>query len=234
MIQICPLRILRTSVVLPALVLLMFLSGCAATVKKIESLDNPSVEVAAGKSVYLLSVNLKNRYKPDHQPQLQTIIVHNKAVDDEPLWFTIPDTPAVIADRLFGLGFSKSSEDPELGNDYFVHLVLEPGQYTLRTLFSHSPGLIAKGTFHTPIFQDIEAREPGVYYLGHVDAVVRERKGNELRAGSVTPLVDQALVGASGGTFDVEISDQWETDGPAFGIKYPSLEGINIIKAVLR
>lgn len=31
-----------------------------------------------------------------------------------------------------------------------------------------------------------------VYYLGHVEAVVRKRTGNELKAGSTVPLIDRA------------------------------------------
>ena len=43
-------------------------------------------------------------------------------------------------------------------------------------------------------------------------ATVRERTGNEFKAGPSLPLIDQAIAGASGGIFDVDISDRWDTD----------------------
>lgn len=89
------------------------------------------------------------------------------------------------------------------------------------------------GFFFTPLHSSFEAKEPGVFYLGHVNATVRERQGNEFKAGPSVPLIDQAVAGASGGTFDVEITDQWSTDEAAFLSKFPVLTGISVQKALL-
>jgi len=62
---------------------------------------------------------------------------------------------------------------------------------------------------------------------------VRERQGNEFKAGASIPLIDQAVVGASGGTFDVEISDQFATDEALFRDKFVALKDIEIRKAIL-
>lgn len=72
-----------------------------------------------------------------------------------------------------------------------------------------------------------------VYYLGHIEGVIRERQGDEERAGSVIPLIDQAIIGASGGTWDVEISDRYEEDMKKFVERFPVLENVVIEKQVL-
>jgi len=213
------------------LILVSTTIGCA-TVEKMEFPDNPGTELDAGKSIYLLSVNLRNTYKPNHQPKLRSILIDKKGSEDSTI-FTIPNTHADVLNRLLLLGFTKESDDPKTGNSYLAHIVLEPGQYTLRHLFSESSGLLIWGTFITPIHEDIDVNEPGVYYLGRVNAVVRERVANEFKAGSPIPLLDQSVVGASGGTFDVEIINQWGIDKSAFLTQFPSLRSLNVINAVL-
>jgi len=79
----------------------------------------------------------------------------------------------------------------------------------------------------------VNATTPGVYYLGHVDATVRERTGNEFKAGAPIPLIDQAVAGASSGTFDVAITDRWTQDESLFKNKYPALKKATINKSVL-
>lgn len=56
---------------------------------------------------------------------------------------------------------------------------------------------------------------------------------NEFRAGLPFPLVDQAVTGFSGGTFDVEIIDQFEKDELEFKSRFPALRDVNIQKAIL-
>lgn len=90
-------------------------------------------------------------------------------------------------------------------------------------------GIRTGRALHSPI----EVKESGVYYLGHVSAVVRERQGEEFKAGPTIPVVDQAVVGASGGTFDVVIGDQFERDETLFRAKFPALNGVKIQKTLL-
>lgn len=75
--------------------------------------------------------------------------------------------------------------------------------------------------------------QPGVFYLGHVDATVRDRKGDEFKAGPMLPLIDQAAAGASGGIFDIEVSDRWEPDEATFRSTFPELSTIVIQKSIL-
>lgn len=72
-----------------------------------------------------------------------------------------------------------------------------------------------------------------MFYLGHINATVRKRIGGEFKAGASIPLIDQAIAGASGGTFDIEISDQWENDKTKFLTKFPALASVEIKKSIL-
>lgn len=61
---------------------------------------------------------------------------------------------------------------------------------------------------------------------------MRERQGNEFHAGPVIPLIDQAAVGASGGTFDVEVVDAESSDEALFRTRFPALRTATIHKAM--
>lgn len=89
------------------------------------------------------------------------------------------------------------------------------------------------GFFFTPIHENLEAKGPVVFYLGHVSATVRERKEDEFKAGASIPLIDQVVAGASCGTFDIEISNQWGKDEPLFRKSFPVLASIDIQKVIL-
>ena len=110
---------------------------------------------------------------------------------------------------------------------------LAPGQYEIVGLTSLVQSFPFMGSYFTPIHSQITSSSGGVYYLGHIDATVRERQGNEFKAGASIPLIDQAVVGASGGTFDVEISNAFATDEALFRTKFPALAKAEIRQAVL-
>ncbi|MGZ3238217.1 MAG: hypothetical protein ACXU8A_12670, partial [Burkholderiaceae bacterium] len=98
---------------------------------------------------------------------------------------------------------------------------------------SFGRGVLIMGSFFAPLHENLDATGPGVFYLGHVNAVVRARNGEEFKAGPAIPLIDQGVIGASGGSFDIEISDEWAKDESAFRTKFPALSGVTIQKAIL-
>jgi hypothetical protein len=61
-----------------------------------------------------------------------------------------------------------------------------------------------------------------------------ERKEGEKRSGLVLPLLDQAVCGFSGGTFDITVTDRSATDIPYFLRAYPALTGMTIGKAIMQ
>lgn len=77
--------------------------------------------------------------------------------------------------------------------------------------------------FFAPLNAEMQLPGSGIFYLGHVNATVRERIENEFRAGLPIPLVDQAVTGFSGGNFDIEIIDQFEKDEPEFRARFLAL-----------
>ncbi len=201
-----------------ALVLLL-MTACAAA-PKMDFLQQPQTEISAGKSIYLLSVNQRNTYKPKYQPKLHMVMLENTDTEKRTNFVLGPEAKI-------------ESEDAETGNRYLTHFSLEPGNYVLRHLYSINAGFPIYGSFLAPVHSDLVVDEPGVYYLGNLSAVVRQRQGNEFKAGSSIPLLDQSAVGASGGTFEIEISDQWARDRGEFVARYPQLQNVEIRPAVM-
>jgi hypothetical protein len=110
---------------------------------------------------------------------------------------------------------------------------LEAGRYEIRGLTRLARSFPINSFFFAPLHSSLESKESGVFYLGHVTATVRERQGTEFKAGPTLPLIDQAVSGASGGTFDITISDEFATDEAVFRSKFPALAGVTIKKAIL-
>jgi hypothetical protein len=211
-------RLIAVSAVLVAVVL----SGCATRMQMAFQDDSERL-TEKSKPVLLMTATIKNIYKPDYQPRLLVVNVEKpdaKGSEDR-LNFTM-DEKATVA-----------GGSPNTGNSYLLRLVLEPGRYQIMGLRALAQVFPFNGSFFAPMHSSIEVKGPGVYYLGRVNATVRERKGNEFKAGASIPLIDQAIVGASGGTFDIEIRDDFATDEGAFRAKFPALTGVKIEKAIL-
>lgn len=205
-----------------AFALLVLLTGCA-NVSKMPLLSGADIVSPTGKPIFLASVTLKNSYRTRYQPELKYVYVSN---DDG------------SADKT-GTTFAMDSEGTYSGDNedapptYLVRLEMDPGKYTLRGFMSVARGFPFIVSFYTPIHAPVTASKSGVYYLGAIDAVVRERQGDEFKAGPSIPLIDQAVGGASGGTFDVVISDNWSQDEPRFRKTFPALGKTEITKSVL-
>jgi hypothetical protein len=121
----------------------------------------------------------------------------------------------------------------EAGNTYLLRMELPPGRYDIVGMTSRSGVFPIAGMFFAPLQVPLEVKENGVFYIGRINATVRERQGNEFRAGPPIPLIDQAVVGASGGTFDVEIVDAQATDEDLFRTRFPALKDVPVRKAML-
>jgi hypothetical protein len=198
------------------------LSGCA-TPTKLAFAKDPNTPPKADDRIFLMTATLRNSYHTSHQMKLLVVNVEkaNAKTSAERLNFTIDDS-------------AKSESDSAiLGNSYFLALKLEPGGYVIRGLTARSITFPTNTLFFAPLHADLQVTGPGVFYLGHIDATVRERQNNEFKAGPTIPLIDQAAGGASGGTFDIEISDNWETDKTRFLAKFPALKAVTVTKTVL-
>lgn len=200
----------------------VFLSGCANFTGM--AFREPSEKLTATSNpIYLMTATIKNDYRANWQPKINIVHVDKEGAKES-------------ADRLnFTVDAAARNESglSSLGNSYLFRMELPPGRYEIRGMSSTAAGFPIIGQFFTPMLSPLESKEPGVYYLGHVRATVRERTEKDFKAGPTIPLIDQAVVGASGGTFDVEITDQFAIDEAAFRAKFPALADVKIKKAIL-
>jgi hypothetical protein len=207
---------------LAAISLALALTGCATRTQMPFQLDTDRF-TEKNKPVYLMTATIKNTYRTSFQPRLIVVNVEKPGAKE-------------AADRLNFVMDDKArneTDSADAGNSYLLRLELEPGRYEIRGFTSLARSFPVNGFFFVPMHSPLESKDSGVFYLGHVSATVRERQGNEFRAGSPIPLIDQAVAGASGGTFDVVITDEFAVDEAAFRSKFPALNGVKITKAIL-
>jgi hypothetical protein len=203
------------------LIAALIVSGCATPTKM--AFENEADKVKNDKAVFLLTTTLKNGYKTSYQPKAIVLHVERASVKDssDRLNFLMDDKAKIELDTV------------QAGNTYLVRMELEPGDYVIRGVTGFSGVFPVRGTFFAPLHAEVKATQPGVYYLGHVAATVRERQENEFRAGPPIPLVDQAVTGFSSGTFDVVVSDRFDQDEQMFKTRFPVLREASIRKAPL-
>ena len=118
--------------------------------------------------------------------------------------------------------------------EYLLSYELESGAYNFHSIagvYDHFP---ITGGGPVPLNFEIMIEPNSIIYLGHLDIVMRAKKNDsEISAGSVVPLIDQALVGASSGTYDVIVEDKYDEDIKLFRAEYPALQKAKIEKAIL-
>lgn len=212
---------LKRIMVVVAAVLVLLLSGCASNSKMAFSNDTDVIS-KTGKPIFLMSVTLKNSYK-NFQPKLSVVTVDRAVqVDGNPGYdFGIDDKA------------KNEIDTAEAGNSYLLRMELENGEYVIRGLTSSRFAVLIYTSFYTPLNLNLKSAGSGVFYVGHIEATIRERKDNEFRAGPQIPLIDQAVGGASGGTFDVVISDKWDSDKQKFPSEFPVLNTVEVKKSIL-
>lgn len=208
--------------VIPLIALTLAMSGCANRAPMAFS-DDAKTDLKTSKPIFLMTSTLRNTYRTSFQPKLLFVNVEKAIVNSSADHFNF-----VMDDKA-----KNESDSATEGSSYLLRMELEQGEYVIRGLTSHGRSFPIQGLFFTPLHSKLVSKNPGVLYIGHVEVNLRERQGEEFKAGPSFPLIDQAIIGASTGTFDVEITDQWDKDGPKFLAKFPILNGVNIQKAIL-
>ncbi len=198
--------------------MLFVLAGCAANMPL--STNQETIDVSK-KSIALVSVKVANKYKPSYQPGMMYAFFFPEGEEGEKTHIDIKTDPVA------------SVEDEY--NEYLLNFSLKPGTYNFAAIWGqYQVPLLLNATCVIPLLSKVEIKPNCVSYLGHIDAVIRKRNNDgEQRAGAIVPLIDQAVVGFSGGTFDVAISDQYERDMGRFLVKYPALSNVAVEKNVL-
>lgn len=180
--------------------ILLSLSGCASIKDAPFSHDTKSIDTSL-ESIGFMTVKISNSKNTSYQPELKYAFIWDKVegdVDRERYSIEVNDPYKSVDDEY---------------NEYVVSFQLKPGAYTLRELFAQSGTFPFVGTFSVPMFTPINVPANQVIYLGHIDAnVVDKIDDNLLSAGPTIPLIDQAVTGASGGTFIINVEDRFEAD----------------------
>jgi hypothetical protein len=209
----------RSTGILVLLGLLGLLTGCATT--KPMGLSEALGGLAESKeAVAVFSLRTVNQHKPGYQPKVSHVFVWEDGKEKrEKYSFTVDDPYRQGKDEF---------------NEYLVSLRLPPGKYMLREFFGSAGTFPIRGMFGAPIYTRFELTPGTIVYFGHIEATIRQRTSDDqLRAGSLIPLIDQAVTGLSGGTFEIQISDNYENDLVAFRERYPGLVGASIERAIL-
>lgn len=116
---------------------------------------------------------------------------------------------------------------------YLLRLALVAGEYRLVDVFGMARAFPVNGMFTVPLVANLKVKPNSVTYIGRVTAKLRKRAGGEFRAGPVIPLLDQAIAGMSGGTWDIAIENLADQDVGLFRAAYPVLNNVNIDTAAL-
>jgi len=177
------------------------------------------------KSIALLSVKISNQVKQNYQLDIMGALICPQSERCGHGSFT---------------SFHKTKSDYRIKsvensfNEYLFSFELERGAYNIHemgAIYDHFP---ITGGGPVPLNFKIEIKPNSIIYLGHLDIVMRERKNDsEKRAGPVIPLIDQAVVGASSGTYDVVVEDNFDEDMKLFISEYPALQKAKVEKAIL-
>lgn len=208
-----------------AIALPIALSGCATN--KMTHTDNTESVEKISKSLLLMTVTLRNTVKPEYRPKLRSVNLRRPGSQDQ-------------KNRKNGLSFivndrvpkKRSSEND--AQSYLLRMRLEDGTYSITGLGCSTSGFLITAFCAAPVFVTFTIRGPGVYYLGHIEATIRPRNGDEFRAGPVIPHpIGQAVSGFAGGTFDIAITDASEHDIPDFVSRFHDLQKVEIKKKIL-
>jgi len=203
------------------LVLTLFLiSACVATPMKMGLVKDTQQIDLKDEALLLMSVELINEYKPSYQPEAGV------------LWIEKPEVKGK-EDRLSYWADKEGTLKSDQGNKYVFRMTIKNGKYIIRGIHGSSGTFPVKGGFFMPLHTEIEVKDSSVFYLGKVVGKIRERKENEFRAGLVVPLVDQAVTGFSGGTFDIDIIDNYEEDIKFMKTLFPALGNVQVKSAIL-
>ena len=200
---------IKSSTVLLAIGILLGLTGCTSPMALNEARD--SGLSLNEESIAIFTVKTANAYKPDYHPD-----VHNVILDD---------------DETFHVN-TEVRKGPQTG-EYLVSVDAKPGKHSINDLLGSSSHGIIFGSFLFPVDATFVLQPNTITYIGHVEIVNRERKDGEPRSGSLFPLIDQAMSGYSGGTYDIAITDRYQTDIQLFANEYSIIQGQPIHKSIM-
>jgi hypothetical protein len=190
-------------------------SSCASSKnmtigKETEALDTSQ------KSIGIITAKTSNQISTNYEPNIQYALLLSGEKE-----------------YLFGVETVYDSIQTDTG-EFIISFQLPAGKYKLQKLYGISGIFPIIGNFQIPLNSEFNLEQNQIAYLGRVEAVNRERNSDdELRAGSIFPLIDQQVTGFAKGTFDVKIYDNYEEDIALIKENYPFIANYTIRKSVL-
>jgi len=199
--------------------MISLLGGCAKM-----PLTAATERIAAdAPAIYLMTVQLENVYKPRYQPAVkQVIVVRKNAVGNDSFATLLMDEEGVV----------KGSREDEPAR-YLVRLQMDPGAHVIQQINARGVAFPIFGNFTVLLNAPLTVGGPGITYLGSLSGRVLEGQSGKPSAGPLLPIIDQAISGASTGTFEVAIRDRYDEDVPLFRARFPALKAVEIGKAIL-
>lgn len=198
------------------------LAGCATTKSMALSKETPAIAVDAQQSLALATVKVANVYKTGYQPHVRSVTVKSTGEKEQTFAFQVAKP------------YRASALETDQYEEFLLSFALAPGSYDLTGVWVTAGSFPLAGNGEVPVNSTFQIAPGTVVYLGRIEAVRRERTGDEPRAGAVIPLLDQSVSGFSGGTFDVKLLDAYDSDLPLIRTEYPALGNATVEKQLLR
>lgn len=192
------------------------LTGCVSW--KPMALSENSNELDISKeSVAIFTMKTSNQYKKSYQPDIERIEI--RSTDTGKYYaFENPECYNKVENEF---------------NEYIVSLQLPPGNYEFIQFYGSSRSMFIHGQFYLKFTKNFKLEQNKIIYLGHIDAITRKKKSDdEISAGFPLPAIDQEKTGFAGGTFEVNIYDNYENDFKIIKQEYPFIENYIIEKMV--
>ena len=211
----------RPGTLIGMLAALAMASGCATMKPMALSKEVQAIPLDGQQSLALASVKVANVYKTGYQPHVKDVRVKTAGPESTELAFT------VVAP------YRASADEASQFEEILVSMALAPGEYEMTGVRVAAGSFLMPGNGMVPVNATFRVPAGKVVYLGRIEAVRRERNGDEPRAGPVIPLIDQSVTWFSGGTFDVKLFDGYDHDLPLMKAEYPALQSVAVEKAFL-
>jgi len=198
-------------------IFMMFVWGChppMALNKKITKLD------LTKESIAIMSIKVSNEHVLSCQPFLNLIVI-GKGEDVRYKTFKIK---------------SVFAQEKGKYNEYLISVDLPAGKYMITDVIGESSKILPPlwAVTYMPVYLPFELKPNEITYLGRIEGTIRKKQNDdELIAGAVVPLVDQALAGFSNGTYDIIVTDSYNVDITHFTQECPILKKYTVTKSIL-
>jgi hypothetical protein len=169
-------------------------------------------------SIVLMTAKISNEVSTSYQPTSCFVVINNVKTKKSKTFQV--DKPYNSVKNQF--------------KDYLISMKCVPGENKIQVINGFSEQILIYGNWEIPVNKSFNVESGKIVYLGRLEAVNKKRvSDDEVRAGRIIPLIDQAVSGFSGGTWHTKIYDNYEEDIATFKKEYPLLSNYTVEKVLL-